>query len=139
MTWGRVLLWVVLGASLLANAVMLGLVLRFGGMGGLAGFGEGAMGERSVWAEVPPETRAAFREGIAENRRELLRLVRELRAARAEMLAAAAARPYDRNAVIAAQEKARAATAELQLKTQALMLRALDRAAGVGAADNGSP
>jgi uncharacterized membrane protein len=131
MTWGRVLLWAVLGISLLANAVVLGLVLRLGA------FRDDGAGLRSVWSGVPAETRADFRAGIAANRAELRRLLGDLRQARTEMLAAAAARPYDREAVVIAQGKVRAATEALQVRTQALMLETFDRAAG--AAPSGSP
>jgi hypothetical protein len=124
MTWGRVLLWLVLGVSLLANAVVLGLVLRF------AAFSDGTGGLRSFWSSIPAETRADIRAGLAANRAELRGLLADLGAARAEMLTAAAARPYDRDAVLAAQAKVRAATDALQVRTQALMLDAFDRAAG---------
>jgi uncharacterized membrane protein len=131
MTWGRVLLWLVLGVSLLANAVVLGLVLRFGA------FSDGSAGPRSFWSSLASETRAEIRAELTENRAELRGLLADLRAARSEMLAAAAARPYDRAAVIAAQVKVRAATDALQVRTQALMLEAFDRTAG--AATSGSP
>lgn len=126
MTWGRVLLWLVLGLSLFANAVVLGLALRFGLLD------DGASGLRSAWGAIPAETRADFRAGLAANRAEIRGLVADLRAARAAMLEAAAARPYDRTAVMAAQARLRVATEALQVTTHRLMLEAFDRAAGEG-------
>lgn len=123
MTWGRVLLWAVLGASLMANAVVLGLVLRFGAFSEEAGL-------RNTWADVPAETRRFFRAELAENRGALRTLLADLRRARSEMFAAAVARPYDRAAVEAAQAKVRAASAALQIKGQQMLLDAFDRAAG---------
>jgi uncharacterized membrane protein len=123
MTLGRVLLWVVLGASLMANAVVLGLYLRFGSFNEEAGL-------RSGWATLPAETRGFLRDEFAQNRGELRSLLSDLRAARSEMFAAAAARPYDRAAVEAAQAKVRAATTALQIAGQDLMLKAFDRTAG---------
>jgi hypothetical protein len=114
----------VLCASLLANAVVLGLALRFGV------FSDGATSLWSVWSGVPAEMRADFRARVAGNRDVLRKLVNDLRAARVEMLTAAQARPYDRETVIAAQAKVRAATEALQVLTQTLMLEAFDRAAG---------
>jgi hypothetical protein len=119
MTFGRVILWLVLGASLLANAVVLGLWLRFRDAGGL----------RLGWSDLPAETRGAIRAELAGNRGALAALVSDLREARAEMFEAASARPYDRAAVVAAQARVRAATDALQAASQALMLNAFDRAA----------
>jgi uncharacterized membrane protein len=125
MTWGRILLWVVLGVSLLANAVVLGLALRFGA------FSEDA-GWRSGWGTLPAEARGYFRSELAENRSELRTMVSSLREARSEVFAAAAARPYDRAAVEAAQAKVRALTSALQIKGQEMLLDAFDKAAAVG-------
>lgn len=124
MSFGKIVLWAVLGLSLFANAVVLGLVLRFGGMGG----SETSL--RSVWSSVPADTRAEFRAALAANRGEFGALVANLRDARAVMLTAAAARPYDRGAVIAAQASLRAATAAVQVRTHELMLAIFDTAAG---------
>ena len=133
MSWGRVLLWLVLGLSLFANAVVLGLVLRFGG------FANGDITLRSVWNEVPADARAEFRAALAANRGEFRQLVADLRTARSEMLTAAQARPYDPSAVVAAQERVRDATEALQVKVHGLMLRVFDRAAGIEAAGSGGP
>jgi uncharacterized membrane protein len=119
MTLGRVILWLVLGASLMANAVVLGLWLRFRDVGGM----------QTGWSDLPAETRGHFRAELAANRGELAGLLAELRAARSAMFAAAEARPYDRTAVVAAQTRVREATTALQTASQALMLNALDRAA----------
>ncbi len=134
---GRVALWVVLGASLLANAVALGLVLRMGALrdlaGGLGSGNGGAIGEGigggGGWSDLPAETRSAFRAELVANRTDLGALLLDLRQARTAMFAAAAARPFDRTAVAAAQDRVRAASAALQVRTQALMLEAFEKAA----------
>jgi uncharacterized membrane protein len=131
MTWGRVLLWLVLGASLFANAVVLGLYLRAGPMADR----DGAL--RSAWADLPVEMRGDLRAALRDNRGELRQLVADLRAARAEVMAAVRARPHDRDAVVAAQAKVRVATDALVVSAQLLMLEAFDRSAG--AATTGGP
>lgn len=127
MTTGwRTVLWIVLGASLLANAATLGLILRLGAMreaAEFAGLGEG-------WSAVPAAARSVFREELAENRADVSVLLRELRQAREAMYAAAVARPFDREAVETAQTNVRIATSALQVKVQGLMLEAFSAAAG---------
>ncbi len=127
MTGGwRAMLWIVLGASLLANAVTLGLILRLGALRDAAesaGLGEG-------WSALPAETRSAFRKDLAESRGDFSAVLQELRQARAAMFAAAAARPFDRAAVETAQANVRTATAALQIKLQGLMLETFSEAAG---------
>jgi uncharacterized membrane protein len=122
MTWGRILLWVVLGASLLANAVVLGLILRFGA------FSDGTAGQRSAWTSIPAEVRAEVRAELVANRQELRLLVSDLRQARAAMLEAATARPFDRAKVEAEQARVRSATEALQLRSQDVMLNAFEKA-----------
>ncbi len=120
---GRILIWVLLCASLLANAVVLGLVLRLGSLRDLAnGGGNG-------WAELPPGARSLFMSELRGNRAEMRALVADLGRARAAMFAAAAARPYDRAAVEAAQARVRAASAALQAEAQLLMIKAFDETA----------
>jgi uncharacterized membrane protein len=124
MTGGwRILFWLVLGASLMANAVALGLLLRLGALR------DSAMGEGARWSDLPAETRSAFRAELSENRGELAGLVAEVGKARSAMFTAATARPYDRAAVETAQARVREASAALQQKAQALMLEAFDKAA----------
>jgi uncharacterized membrane protein len=119
----RVIFWVVVAASLLANAVVLGLFLRFGEMRGLMNGGGGG------FADLPPEIRQEFRAVLRDNRGALRASLRELGQARRAMFDAAAARPYDRAAVEAAMERVRVASAALQVAGQEVLLKAFDRAA----------
>jgi uncharacterized membrane protein len=121
--WRRIFFWTILCLSLLANAIVLGLLLRLGNLRDLANGGSDG------WIGVPAEARSLFRAELAENRPELLELVAELGRARAEMFTAAAARPFDRAAVEAAQAKVRVASTALQARSQLLMLDAFDKAA----------
>ncbi len=115
----RVALYLLLAVSLLGNAVALGLWLRLRDAGGVDG----------AWRRLPPETRAEFRAAVADRGSELRARFRALASARAEMLAAAEARPYDRAAVEAAMARVSAATLALQDEAQGLLLRGLDAAA----------
>jgi uncharacterized membrane protein len=120
----RVLFWMVFGASLLANAIVLGLVLRFGDMRGGGGGGDAA-----GFSRMPPEIRQEFRSVLRENRRTLVVPMRELGAARRAMFDAALARPYDRAAVEAAMARVREASAAVQVAGQELLLMTFDKAA----------
>ncbi len=119
----RVVFWIVVAASLLANAVVLGLVLRFGDMRGVMNGGGGGFGG------LPPEIKQEFREVLRENRGTLRGPLRELGAARRAMFEAARARPYDRAEVEAAMERVRSASAAVQVAGQELLLMTFDRAA----------
>jgi uncharacterized membrane protein len=119
----RVVFWVVIAASLLANAVVLGLFLRFNDLRGVMNGGGGG------FADLPPEIRQEFREVLRENRGTLRRSLRELGQARRAMFEAAAARPYDRAAVEAAMARVRAASAALQVAGQEVLLMTFDKAA----------
>jgi uncharacterized membrane protein len=123
MTGGwRILFWLVLGASLMANAVALGLLLRLGNLR------DSVIGTGERWTDLPAETRTAFRTELAENQAELAVILMRLREARADMFTAASARPFDRAAVEAAQLRVREATAALQEKAHAMMLVAFEKA-----------
>jgi uncharacterized membrane protein len=122
----KVLFWLVVGASLLANAVVLGLLLRLGELrdianGGSAGF-----------AGLPAGTRAEVREALGANREALAGPLAALGEARRAMFAAAAARPFDRAALDAAMAKVRDATLDLQEAAHAVMLDAYAGAAAEG-------
>jgi Spy/CpxP family protein refolding chaperone len=119
----RVLFWIGVAASLLLNAVVLGLYLRTADMrgvvnGGGLGFGDLPRGIRQEFFAVLREDRASLRGPL-----------RDLGQARRAMFEAARARPYDRAAVEAAMVKVRTASAALQLAGQDLLLKAFDRAA----------
>jgi uncharacterized membrane protein len=119
----RILFWMVVAASLLANAVVLGLFLRAGEMRGILNGGGGG------FANLPSEIRQEFRDVLRENRGTLRGPLRELGQARRAMFDAASARPYDRAAVEAAMERVRAASAAVQVAGQDLLLMAFDKAA----------
>ncbi len=123
MKLARVLFWIVVCASLLANAMVLGLAWRAGELrqianGGTAGF-----------ADLPDPIRAEFRAVLKENRAALMSPLTDLGEARRTMFEAAAARPYDRAAVEVAMSRVRTASTALQLEGQRLLLQAFDQAA----------
>jgi uncharacterized membrane protein len=119
----RVIFWVVVAASLLVNAVVLGVFLRAGEMRGIINGGGGG------FANLPPEVKQEFRAVLRENRGALQGPLRDLGQARRAMFDAAAARPYDRAAVQAAMERVRTASADVQRAGQVLLLQAFDNAA----------
>lgn len=118
--FGQILLWTIFGASLLANAVVLGLALRLGSLRDLAN------GGGDVWSDLPDGTRKAFVAELRANRRSLAVLVADLGQARAAAFRAAATRPYDHAAVEAALAKMRATSAALQTEVQVLLLKTFD-------------
>lgn len=117
----RLLFWIVVGASLLANAVALGLWLRAGTLRDEVG--------STAFRELPRAVRVEARRALVENRDALRAQLRDVGEARRAMFATAGARPYDRAAVEAAMERVREATAALQEEAQKALLRAFDKAA----------
>lgn len=117
----RVLFWIVVGASLLANAVVLGLWLRTSELREEIG--------GAAFRDLPRAARLEARRAMVENRAALRAALREVGEARRAMYAAAEARPYDRAAVEAAMERVRAATSALQAEGQKALLQAFDKAA----------
>ena len=116
----RILLGMLLGASLLANAAALGFVLRDGGMRG---------GRPGGMPDLPPALRSDYRDVLRENRGSLAGPVRALREARHSLMDVAMARPYDRDAVLAAMARVRDASIAVQDEGQRLLLIVFDRAA----------
>jgi uncharacterized membrane protein len=116
----RILLGMLLGASLLANAAVIGFVLRDGDMRG---------GRPGGMPDLPPELRTEYRAVLKENRGSLAGPVRALRDARHTMMDVAMARPYDRTAVMAAMTRVRDASIAVQDEGQRLLLIVFDRAA----------
>lgn len=117
----RVLFWIVVGASLLANAVVLGLWLRTGELREEIG--------GAAFRDLPRAARLEARRAMVENRAALRAALKDAGDARRAMYAAAEARPYDRAAVEAAMERVRAATSALQAEGQKALLQAFDKAA----------
>jgi uncharacterized membrane protein len=116
----RILLGMVLGLSLLANAAVIGFVLRNGGMHGPRGGG---------MQDLPAELRSDYRAVLKENKGSLSGPVGDLRNARRAMMDVAMARPYDRDAVVAAMARVRDASLVVQDEGQRLLLIVFDRAA----------
>jgi uncharacterized membrane protein len=123
MKFARLLFWIVVCASLLANAVVLGIAWRASELREIVGGGAGG------FSDLPQPIRAEFLAVLQENRQDLLQPLADLGAARRDMFAAAAARPYDQAAVEAAMVRVRAATTALQIETHRLMQQAFDQAA----------
>jgi uncharacterized membrane protein len=119
----RVVFWLIFAGSLLANAVVLGLLLRFGELRSALNGGGGG------FADLPPEIRQEFRDVLRENRGTLRAPLLALGAARRNLFEVAAARPYDRAAVQAALQEVRTASAALQVAGQDLLLMTFDKAA----------
>jgi uncharacterized membrane protein len=117
----RVLFWLVIGASLLINAVVLGLWLRGSALRDEIG--------GTAFRDLPRAVRVEARRAIVENRAALRAALLEVGEARRAMFAAAEARPYDSAAVAAAMERVRDATSALQEEGQKVLLRAFDKAA----------
>lgn len=117
----RVLFWLVVGASLLANAVVLGLWLRTSALRDEIG--------GTAFRDLPRAARIEARRAMVENRTALRAALEDVGDARRAMFAAAGARPYDRAAVEAAMDRVRAATATLQMEGQKVLLQAFDKAA----------
>jgi uncharacterized membrane protein len=124
--FAKVFFWGLLGVSLLANAVTLGIYLRVAGLRDDFTGGEG--GYAALPAPIRAEVRQALRDNLAALREPLL----ALGAARRDMFSAAAARPYDRAAVEATMARVREASAALQVAGQETLLRAFDNAASGG-------
>jgi uncharacterized membrane protein len=116
----RILLGMLLGASLLANAAVIGFVLRDGDMRGPRGGG---------MQDLPAAMRTEYRAVLKENKGSLSRPVGDLRSARRAMMDVAMARPYDRDAVVAAMARVRDASIAVQDEGQRLLLIVFDRAA----------
>lgn len=117
----RVLFWIVVGASLLANAVVLGLWLRGSALRDEIG--------STAFRDLPRAVRLEARRALVENRAALRAALQAVGEARRAMYTAAEARPYDRAAVEAAMERVREATSVLQAEGQKVLLQAFDKAA----------
>lgn len=120
---GRVLFWIVVAASLLANAVVLGLFLA------LADVRQALNGGSAGFRDLPPDIRVALRQSVTAERGALQGQLRALGSARRAMVQAAAARPYDPAALEAAMAEVRRASAELQTAAHAVLARAAAQAA----------
>ncbi|ESR23482.1 periplasmic heavy metal sensor [Lutibaculum baratangense] len=121
----RLALAVALGASLLANAFLLGFAVRNTGQGPFAGFQA-----ESIGRSYPDQVRAEFRNLLRENRPRALAALRELREARRNLAAAANAATFDEAEVERIMQDVRTATEALQRLMQEFLLEALRRTHG---------
>lgn len=122
-SWGRIALVAALAASLLVNAMAAGVWLRFREVRDIF------MGEESAVNVLPGDLRQELRDAVRAEAGTLLPLVRDLGQARAQVFAAATARPYDRAATEAAMETFRTRLDALILAVTPVLLDRLDRIA----------
>ncbi|MDX8349494.1 hypothetical protein SLH49_16040 [Cognatiyoonia sp. IB215446] len=115
----RIALRVVLVLSLLANAVVIGVILRAVELRDRAGLQD---------TRFPPELGRAFME-VIEDEDEIWTQLAQLGDARRAMMAAAEARPLDREALIDAMAEVRRQSAALQVEGQRIMLEVIEDAA----------
>lgn len=115
----RITLRVVLVLSLLANVFVIGVVLRAVELRDRAGLKD---------TRFPPELGRAFME-VVEDEQEIWNQLAQLGDARRAMMAAAEARPLDREALVAAMAEVRRQTATLQIEGQRIMLEVIEDAA----------
>lgn len=119
-SWGRILLVISLVASLLLNAMAVGVWLRFREVRDIF------MGEESAVNVLPRDLRMELRAAVAARADTLMPLVRELGEARAEVFAAATATPHDRAATEAAINLFRTRLDALILAVTPVLLDRLD-------------
>ncbi|WP_138465659.1 periplasmic heavy metal sensor [Poseidonocella sp. HB161398] len=123
---GRLGLLLLLAVSLTANAVTLGAALR------VRQLKTELLGDAGSAAFYPPEVRRALRRAMEENRDEILPALHAVAAARAEVVAAGTAEPFDRAATEAAMAAFRASIDALLVTSQAAALDALEEQAPGG-------
>lgn len=104
----RIVFVVVACVSLLVNAVLLGIGARLANEGVI---GQGML--RAV-ADLPRDTRRAFRDSLRADRATLRALRQDLNTKRRAMIAIAGERPVDSAALRAAMQDVRTATTRLQ-------------------------
>lgn len=119
-SWGRIALVAALILSLLGNALAIGTLAR------LRVVRAEILGPEAASARLPEELRAELRDALRETPGQSLRLLRDVVAARAAIVAAAEADPYDRAAAEAAMTEFRRAVDALLTEVQAVFLDRLD-------------
>lgn len=115
----RIALRVVLVLSLLANAAVIGVILRAVELRDRAGLQD---------TRFPSELGRAFME-VIEDEEDIWTQLAQLGDARRAMMAAAEARPLDREALVAAMAEVRRQSAALQVEGQRIMLEVIEDAA----------
>ena len=122
-SWGRIALIAALLASLLFNAMAVGVWLRFREVRDIF------MGETSSVNVLPRDLRLQLREAVAAKADLLLPLVHDLGDARAAVFVAATATPYDRATTEAAMDAFRSRLDALLLAVTPVLLDRLDEVA----------
>jgi uncharacterized membrane protein len=119
-SWGRITLVAALVLSLFLNAVAVGAWLRF------REAREGLLGPEAAAARLPDDLRADLREALRTESRSVRPLLRDVVQARAAIVAAARAEPYDRPAAETAMTDFRGAVDALLAEVQRVFLDQLD-------------
>lgn len=119
-SWGRIALVAALVLSLFLNAVAAGAWLRF------REAREGLLGPEASAARLPDDLREDLRQALRAESGSLRPLLRDMVSARAAIVAAARAKPYDRATADAAMTDFRAATDALLAEVQRVFLNQLD-------------
>jgi uncharacterized membrane protein len=119
-SWGRITLVAALVLSLFLNAVAVGAWLRF------REAREGLLGPEAAAARLPDDLRADLREALRTESRSVRPLLRDVVQARAAIVAAARAEPYDRATAEAAMTDFRRSMDALLTEVQRVFLDQLD-------------
>jgi uncharacterized membrane protein len=122
-SWGRIALVVALVLSLVGNALALGAWLRYRTVRA------DLLGPEAASARLPDDLRQELRAALRADARGTMILLRDVVRARAAIVAAVEARPYDRTAAAAAMTDFRAAVDALLAEVQLVFLDRLDRRA----------
>lgn len=117
---GRIVLVAVLGLSLLGNALTVGAVLRFQSVR------QDLLGPASETAFFEGGTRRDIRAALEENGATLRPALRRAAEARAAVVAAGTARPFDAEATRAAMDRFRAEVDGLLVLVQGVVLERLE-------------
>lgn len=118
--WGRIALIVALVLSLFLNALAIGAWVR------LRDARADLFGPEAAAARLPEELRQDLRSALRAEARTIRPLLRDVVAARAAIVAAAKARPYDRASADAAMTRFRTATDAFLSEVQRVFLDQLD-------------
>jgi uncharacterized membrane protein len=119
--WGRIALILALVLSLVGNALAIGAWVRFRTVQAEL------LGPEAAEARLPAELRQELRAALRANPREAMRLLREVVKARAAIVTATKADPYDRATAEAAMTDFRRAVDALLVEVQAVFLDRLDK------------
>jgi uncharacterized membrane protein len=119
-SWGRITLVAALVLSLFLNAVAVGAWLRF------QEAREGLLGPEGAAARLPDDLREDLRYALRAESRSVRPLLRDVVRARAAIVAAARAEPYDRSAAEVAMTDFRQSVDALLAEVQQVFLDQLD-------------